>query len=244
MNKNTSTFYKVLKKFKFVSEIPQDICDHIYSNKKKSLKNTLKIVNEYNLPFGAVIFIYFLSRKFGLKISLFYCKVILISATVATIGSASYLTYHTVINNQKTKNNIEKPIKKIQSNLNEGNSTNFKLLTDSQSLKLIIFQIENSGIISPLYQNISEKIYKALSIGNKHGLVILESDNALKITAKNKLIGRIHKLGENYILTIRIIDSTNGSIKFSKTISFQENENLDQKIVELSKNIFSIDSIW
>lgn len=246
MNNTTTTFKSVLRKFRFETDVPTEIRSHIYNNKKILLQIILKRINEYGIVYLLLISTFFALRNFGLKVSLFNCKLILLGAVITASGSITYFTYQKVYHNDKkvvtTENTVivlpEKEAVIIQK------EEPIKLPTPPQKYILRINEIEYTGSDSVLGRQVSDKLFSSMTREGKGQSVILSTAKIDGISASSTLVGRIHQIGGKYILTVKIVDSKDSSIKFSRTISFNENDNLDSIVDNLAESIISNDLLW
>ena len=76
-------FKKLLKKYKFIEEIPEFVQRHVLDSRKRVLKASLKAVDDLGFFYSLVIDFYIGARSFGLKPSLKLSK--LIVGCVATL---------------------------------------------------------------------------------------------------------------------------------------------------------------
>jgi len=245
MTDNVNILNGLLNKYRFTAEIPPGVKDEIHKNKQHSLGKTLKRLNEYSAFYAFVISIYFTVRRSGIKITITGSKLILTGAALFISGSATYFAYNTIIQIEK-----ENPIIQELERARPFTPGNIRTIEDrsisasSQPVVLSIESIEVSGPGDSNYTSISKRIYESLLKYKKPDTIILSSVGDSDIKALNKLVGRLHPLGEKYVLTIKIVDSGKGIIKFSETISFNKDEDIGPKIETLVKAISVQENLW
>lgn len=239
MNNEAIILKDLLQKYKFTDEIPPVIKNNIYTNKKKTLKKILKQMDDYNFIYAIVITIYFLFRNYGIKISLLYCKILLIGIAFTLSGSTSYILYkHVIIDKQKHPEAVTTEIKKILATKKK------PTYIETKQTILLFNDIECSDNNTHLTKEVTERLYNSLQKSVPANSIIRNIPALKHIVNEYKFIGRMHKIGEKYILTVKIIDSKDSSIKFSRLISFKEKENIDNTINELTQSIVKMDSLW
>jgi hypothetical protein len=89
VNAATDSLRKVMIKYKFVSDIPDGARLHAVSARRSELAAILKEKRDYSLFFGAVLFVYYLMKRFGLGVTFLQSKIILVTA-VALIASGTF----------------------------------------------------------------------------------------------------------------------------------------------------------
>lgn len=230
MNDRVEVFNNILNKYKFTDSVPVQVRDHVYSTKKSSLKKILKQVNDYSILFLIVIYIYFIFKNLGINASLFVCKIMLIGAIIAAAIPVSYTTYrYAAQKKHRVTTNIVTEIKTEQKKTDIKKSANKKAIVFSD--------IECSGADPALCNSLSEKIYKILLSDAGEKFQVLRYSSMNQKTSYIRLIGRMYRLGEKSLLTIKIIDSSDSRVKFSETINFNKNDNVDDKISVLTQSV-------
>jgi hypothetical protein len=243
MNNQINTFNLILEKYRFITEIPDDIKTGIYAKRKNSLRKTLKLLDDYSFSFGLVLFVLFLFQKAGVKLSLFSCKIILACSVIAATGVSSAGVY-------KVYKIIERSDRSAVAPISANDQLNLIMPSDQlksrpavQPATLGIAEIEFSGIDASAAQNISEKMYASI-VRTRKDIVLLKKNNNDGKKIPYRLIGRMFKIGKNTVLTVKVVDAQSSTIQFSETINFKEDENIDAKLDELSGKIAHLPSLW
>ncbi|MCP4132316.1 MAG: hypothetical protein GY754_15195 [bacterium] len=99
---------QLLEKYRVTRPLPEGIQDHLIATRRQSLVKILKKLGRYNPVFGAIIFIFFLFKKFGISFSVVQSALILaaVSAVAAvSISTGVYMGVTYFVNQE-----VEKPV--------------------------------------------------------------------------------------------------------------------------------------
>ncbi len=93
MRDSVEIFEKLLERFRFREPVPADVREIIASQKSKALILTLIAVGDYSVLYGLVIKAYYLVRRFGLRLSVFQSKILLVRAVAFSLSSSAGAVY-------------------------------------------------------------------------------------------------------------------------------------------------------
>ena len=110
-------------------------------------------------------------------------------------------------------------------------------------VRLCINKMDAEGAdkkIAARLANILNEKLQELKGTNK--VVFRDKDGVSKSTNR-QLIGRISKLGQKFVLTIKVIEGEKGKLLFNETTIVNQND-LDDTIKDIAENISDKESIW
>lgn len=157
----------LLKKHKIQQPVPSKIRKNILKRRRKSLIKILKDLKRYNLLYGLLIWLFFLLKHIGLRLSIYQTVIVLAvtsSIVVISVSSGTYIIYKKITNssnnqkiyseniNQDSKNNnildIKKDTSKIDKNKNP--QSNEKIIKPVKKIKrkpLVKYKISKENFI-------------------------------------------------------------------------------------------------
>ena len=233
MNDNINIFERALYRFAFKEPLPEHIQQAIQSYKKESLVQTLKELGEYNIAYGLILKIYYLTKRLGISISVAQSKMIfgiisfligivltiVLSIAIKNIG----ITENTVIDNTK-KNEFMKEESKTYKQIINKKSQIDKKKNKNTKFRIGIEEFTGDLIDKSILKKITDNLaYKFIQIKGKNRIIDLRSNRG-QSHINLLLRGSIEKLGETYIITAKIIDIESSRILF---ITTEEAESID-----------------
>jgi hypothetical protein len=229
MNDNLNIFEQALDKLAFRQPVPFEARQFALYNKRKALELTLKKFGDYSVYYGLVLRIYFYAIRLGITLSVLQSKIILFAVSAIACGalySAAYLTANILKKGVAIPNNIHinysaESGQEIQSERMESHPVekNDKLKKQPNTIKNRIGVERFSGeavdekLLDSLTDNLAEKL---ISLRGKERVINLRKG----IRKKNinlLLSGSIEKLGNQYIITAKIINVENSNVLFITT---------------------------
>ena len=253
MNGNLKIFDQVLQKLKFKQPVPVKIQKQILNFKRITIVSTLKEFGEYNLIYGLILRLHFFITRLGIGLStaqseiLFFILTIL-AAGITIIGTAllagiiDFSSYKAAL--------IEKIDIPISHEKNEGIKSHIQKekerlvrkeapVKTRLSIKIFHTDISHKDIAS----EISNKLYISLKRLKGNNRVVFRDSNINK-SVNRLLLGRLSKVGNTYLLSLRIIDAESGKLYFDKILTYNEIEDLHNKLDMFAGQISSIGEIW
>jgi hypothetical protein len=202
---------RLLEKYKFANSLPVEIQRFAAESRVRILKSSLKAVGDYSVFYGLVIKIYFRARKYGFRPSLALSKAMIIFAsallTVAAAAGAVYIS----------------GILSVQHPATDAQTQQHQVIDETAEKKIAIQEIDKPrpdsiirykyGITDFTAKNADEDVArKAADIVAGEFIKINGAKNAIKIGIKNAraeyiVSGSIGKIGNRFIVSIKIVDS-------------------------------------
>lgn len=222
MNNKSNKFERILQKFALRQPMPVKIQNYILDYKRTALMETLKEFGEYNIIYGYVLRLYYLSQRLGIGLSVAKAKVALalLSLIVVVILTTGILLYAYFPNNniepltpgKKIKNvytdkiETQKPviIKHIKKKIKK-NDLSFRL-----GIKTFNGKVVDKNVLNNITVKIAGELIKARGSDR-----IVELSKVRKRRNVNLLLtGSVEKLGSTYIVSAKVIDVERSGVVF------------------------------
>jgi len=91
---------------------------------------------------------------------------------------------------------------------------------------------------------ITSNIYNRLIVLKGSNRVIYRKIDGSSKSVNRLLIGRLSKLGKDYILAIRVVEGQNGAQLYNKRLIYEEGDNIENYLDSIAKEISNKDEIW
>ncbi len=243
-------FKKILKRFKYVEKIPNEVRSLVAGSRKTVLKSTLKRVNNLSLFYSSVITIYFQARRFGLRISIKASKVFTLTvySVIAGIVVSGALFAAMKLTEKDVSIVKEKVLKKKEITEKESLTENKEIKEKEMpafDTRLGIVRLTPEGIDKDLAYSFSKSLYSKLSGMRGHARVVFTNRSELKRKSINRqLLGMISKLGKTYVISVRVVNSENGHILYDKTVTCRGEDKINETIDKMASGINGVSKIW
>ena len=250
MSDNIQTFSQLLDKYKISEPLPAHVRRHQLKTRKKALITILKKTKRYNPLLGAIIYIYFLFKGYGITLSMFQSAAVLgtISlVTVATLSSGVYIIVKNVVKLDYDLLDSRDTLLPLDfsNEIRDDDSTSKEIIgpilpwPPKEKLvpavrkvkhKIAVMNFDDNNAGSEINQLITKTILKELTLfrGQENIITIGTKDEAKII-----LYGAIDKIGKIYTLTIRATDKEKGKIIFIDS----KQANSKEKLQEISRHM-------
>lgn len=238
---NIDDLDKILKKYKYSEPIPEEVQKKFLNGKKRSLNKVLKKLNKHSFFYSMVIVLFFLFRKFGLKLSIFQTTVVTGSVASIIVGSAGAGTYvgakKAVEYYKSIEQKTEIPQKTDQTiELNDEKQVVIKKSPVKKEINT--GQIEIGKFVSTNVDNQLVKKIK-LTLASKLTDFYLKKKGNKKVEKTTELLGSVEKINNIYILSIRGIQKSTGKIVYVVSETANNNNQALIKTEKIAKNIAS-----
>lgn len=223
MSNNIKQLDRVLTKYDFLNPLPQDVRKHMLSGQRKSLNDVLKRTGKLNLFFAGALFLFFLFKKIGIKISILKSVVIVGTATVIAAGSVSTGAYVVVKSYIFEKEPIrqEVPEDDTQRKKSALPEKTIKAVNNDKVVRpeeYIIPAKKNTLAFTAFKSNNAENtIISAANSIFKKELISLRGPENIKsspLHAGILVLCSIDKAGSQYYINAKIVDKDMGRILF------------------------------
>jgi hypothetical protein len=254
MNGNIKVLNGILERFKFREPLPLEVKENISKYEYKSVIRTLKAVKEYNIFYGSIIRIFYLSYKMKLRISITQCKIIfgIISAISALFLSAGIIFCADLIKNSKY--NVPEIIqlnRNISAGLKNTSIDAEKVIQNNEIENVIkanppeVKSVSRIGISAFLSKNVDEKLSAGITDSLKEKLSdAIGSGKIIDLREKRKelhynkiLTGSVSRLGSKYIITVKVMNIEDSRIIFGSNNMVNSESELNDRCVEIAEKI-------
>ncbi len=109
--------------------------------------------------------------------------------------------------------------------------------------RLSINQMEADGVDKTIIKKIETILDKELKELKGDNRVVYRHRDGVSKSTNRQLIGRISKLGKNYVLSIKVVEGEKGKVLYNRTVTTKE-RGIDDSIEDIAEDISDEDSIW
>jgi hypothetical protein len=109
--------------------------------------------------------------------------------------------------------------------------------------RLCINKIESEGVDTKITTRLTAGLHKKLQELKGTERVVSREIDGISKSANRQLTGRIGKLGEKYVITIKVIEGEKGRLVFNETDIVKES-GLDSTIEDIAGKIADKDEVW
>jgi hypothetical protein len=114
---------------------------------------------------------------------------------------------------------------------------------DAPKVRVCINKFESEGIDAKIITSATANMHKKLrELKGPESAVSREIDGISK-SANRQLIGRISRLGEKYVVTVKVVEGEKGRLVFNETAIIKESD-LDETIEDIAEKISDRDEVW
>ncbi len=238
--KRTELFQRLMSKYRFSEPVPLDMQKYINSTSKRALKSSLKSLQNYSAPYGAVINTYYAVKKLGAKPSLAIAKAITaavyaaLSATIAAAAlyiSADHAQKTVTIEPATVKTEIMEPIKKTAA------------ADETQIIKKVKFRIginrfEANNIDRGTAGKVTDSIKSRLisTLGEDH---VLDLRDGRKQTASVNMMltGSVGKFGDTIFISAKVINVEKSNVLVAVNERVRPGKKINRVCSDIAKKI-------
>ena len=238
MKDDSLILQQILEKYSFVEAVSPEAVSFVSKNREKSLKESLKKTGRYNPVFGAVLLVFFLSRRIGAGLSMGQSLMAVLGAAVAVTVSVSFGTYHVIKAPAVDTPEPEKPEIEI---------------IEIPGEKTVIIEEKKTVPVAekpavPTAGRITMEMIETLGVDKSHGKDLVNTlgkklreelgngSVTFQTTAHNILRGQLIRLDRGYSLYLRVV-TLDGTIVFSRTYEAESMEGIMMKIPGIGREV-------
>ncbi len=254
-------FKRLTEKYKFVESIPVTVQEFILRSRMRVLQSSLKAVGDLGFFYNIVTKVYLKSHNIGFKLSITASKYIAaaitatVSATIATgvtygVYKLSKIEFDLTeiipgIFIEKRREEVRKEQKKIETpSIKQKEHQIDKQVSGPVKTRLGIAALVPSGVDKVEAESVGRKLYqKILKLKGSKRVMHLSNDRGHK-NVNRHLLGRLSKLGETYVLAVRVVNSENGDVIFDKSVIYSDDKTFEDGIEDVINEIISKKRIW
>ena len=233
--------------------MPVDIQRQILNFKRITVVTTLKGFGEYSVIYGLMLRLHFFITRLGIGLSAAHSEVlfIIISIFAATASLTVAAIIAGIINFGPNKSTL---IEKIDLPLYNEKREDVKRNIQKEKqrfarkeapvgtrLGITIFKTDEAH--KEIASEISNRLYNSLKKLKGDSRIVFRDNNISK-SVNRLLLGRLSKVGNTYLLSLRIIDAESGKLYFDKLFTYNKIEDLHNKLDRIAGQISSKGEIW
>jgi len=236
MNGSIRSFERILERFRFREPVPQSVQEHVLISKRKALIGVLKTVNDYSLVYGAVLVVYFASRRIGLRLSVAQSKLAIAAAVIvvtAAVLLASWLFATRSL--PRDTSGVDRPSASAVGIAIVGEERKKVLsdekIIDEKTAPIVKYRVGVETFTSEIVDRakrdrIADSITNSLArLAGAEKVVRL--GRAGRKNVNRVLLGSVEKLGDTYIITARIVDVEKSRVLFSASENVDSSAGID-----------------
>ena len=109
--------------------------------------------------------------------------------------------------------------------------------------RVCVNKIESEGVDAKIIMRATASLHKKLQEQKGADRVVSREIDGISKSANRQLIGRISRLGEKYVITVKVVEGEKGRLIFNETVIIKESD-LDSAIEDIAENISDKDEVW
>ena len=244
MNQKKDIFQQVFIKYKLDVPVSSEMQNYMHASKKENLKKILKKSGSYSLVFGAILTVFFYLKKAGIGVSITKAAGVLFVTTTIAVTSVSTGTYYTVkyikkklLQNKTEEKHTQKQKEKTREKINNQEKVIKKKSPDVVSVN---YAYGLTGF--------SSKTVEKQVLHNVHSALLLDLINRIgknkvvnllqkKVNTANIITGTIEKIGNTYIISIKVIDAKTKEVLQLKSGTASKKEDIAALCKKISRQI-------
>jgi hypothetical protein len=240
MNNNTDKFRLVVRKYRLTNDIPLHAQETALASARTNLTVILKKTRNYSVIFGAVIYIFSVVRKFGFRLTLAQCKVVLAISTAIVLTIITGGAYM-VISELSLPLHYDKPAEHMIDKPEIKPSTSVTALDVRKSREASIarfdlgvhpFSGEDAETAAAVTLKITGRLKELL--GDKN-VIPTRARGKEKVT--RAIMGSVRWLIEDQYITVKIINMANSRVEFATSEKVDPKGDIDGACSRISSII-------
>ena len=109
--------------------------------------------------------------------------------------------------------------------------------------RLCINKMESEGVDGKITARATAGLHKKLQELKGADRVVSREIDGISKSTNRQLIGRISKLGEKYVITIKVVEGEKGRLIFNETVIVKEGS-IESTIEDIAEKISGKDEVW
>lgn len=109
--------------------------------------------------------------------------------------------------------------------------------------RLCINKFESEGVDAKIAERATGNLHKKLQELKGANRVVSREIDGISKSTNRQLIGRISKLGEKYVLTVKVVEGEKGRLVFNETAIVKAGD-LDSRIEDIAEKVSDKDEVW
>lgn len=123
------------------------------------------------------------------------------------------------------------------------------LFQDTKDIRTIrtrlgINRIKVNKVDEKIAREITSMLYNKLRYMMGADRIVYREKDGISKSINRQLVGRVSKLGKDFLLSIKVVEVEKSKLLFSETVVIKKNDNLDNAIDQIVNKICNKESIW
>lgn len=234
MMNNTDVISRLLDKYKFSNPLDSTQRSRVLSSRKSSLKKILMLRGEYNLFYGAGIFLNVVLRNGGVRFGMLQVKILLVAGIAVSTGGTAATVYY-------AEKHFSRPTKTVTIKISDQQISEDKLKPVVEKIQLPIRKIGIQPITTDMLSGVNSGTVTGKIVDQ---LAILEGESAIlsmqrgrKNNCNMMLSGSLTKFNDELILSIRVIDIKTSEVVYLTSEKLNSAGELDSACKAIARSI-------
>lgn len=231
----------LLEKYRVAEPVPAAVRARIISRRRRNLVEILKKLGRYNPLLGAILLVYFLFKKLGVSVTLVQSAVIFFTVsaiTVAGVTAGSYIVVKSIIDSSPQVG-LHKQDRDVIGKSSPGIVDGSVSEKTREVIGPVLPEVKNVLHIRP-FEGMETKGSDVYTVSNAIQSELIRLRGAGNVLSgsspthggKLLLLGTVRKHAELYSITVKVVDSESGRIRFAST-----EEARSDTLVSISKKL-------
>jgi hypothetical protein len=228
MRKEIKLMQRLFEKYRLTNPLPDDVQEHAYRMKRKTLVSMLKNLGLYSPVYGAILIVYLALKEIGIGLGVVQSAAVLFVAsaiTAAGIAAGGYVAVKKVVPAAPPRAEQAAPVKEAAPAAGGADRREGTAGTDRAIYKYIIqfYGLDNNGADEAMVRRVAGALTgEILRLKGKDAtaLVSAPSESGWLLT------GSVEKLDRSYLLTVRLTDRRTRRIIFAASKESADEEGL------------------
>jgi hypothetical protein len=228
MRNEIKLMQRLFEKYRLTNPLPDDVQEHAYRMKRKTLVSMLKNLGLYSPVYGAILIVYLALKEIGIGLGVAQSAAVLFVASAITalgIAAGGYVAVKKVAPTAPPRAEQEAPVKEAAPAVGGAARPEVTAGADRASYRYVIqfYGLDNNGADEAMVRRVAGALTGEI-------LRLKGKDTTALVSAPSEsgwfLTGSVEKLDRSYLLTVRLTDRRTRRIIFAASKESADEEGL------------------